>query len=117
MFEPSTQLAIDQELNWAENARLAGNEGKARVCARRAAGAALRAWFEYLSDQEVDSSAYASLNHLAQLKLVPADIKEIADRLLTRVAPDYTLPVQTDLIADARKLIAWVSDQIQGDAF
>ncbi len=115
MYDPITQSAIDQELFCAENARLTGNEGKARVCARRAAGIALRAFFEASGDPQIDPSAYAALNHLCQLTETPAEIKETANRLLIRVAPDYTLPIQTDLIADAREIIAWAAEQIRGE--
>lgn len=117
MFNPSTQSAIDQELLCAENARLTGNEGKARVCARRAAGIALRALFKSTGDPVNDPSVYTALNRLFQLETTPDSIKQTASRLLTRVAPDYTLPIQIDLIADARELITWAADQIRGEAF
>lgn len=112
MFDPITQSAIDQELFCAENARLTGNEGKARVCARRAAGIALRELFKASGNPMTDPSAYAALNRLCQLETTPKLIKETASRLLTRVSPDYTLPIQTDLIADAREIIAWAAEQI-----
>src|SRR5574340_565496 len=115
MFDPNTQSAIDQELFCAERARLAGNEGKARVCARRAVGIALRALFEASNHPLVDPSAYAALNHLCQLETTPAAVKETAERLLTRVTPDYSLPIQADLIADAREIITWAAEQIQGE--
>lgn len=117
MFDPITQSAIDQELFCAENARLTGNEGKARVCARRAVGIALRALFEASGHPQLDPSAYAALNHLCQLETTPAAVKETAERLLIRVAPDYTLPIQADLIADARAIITWAADQIRGERF
>jgi len=117
MFDSITQTALDQELFCSENARLTGNEGKARVCARRAAGIAVRALFNASGETVKDPSAYAVLNHLCQLETTPRHIKETASRMLTRVAPDYTLPIQTDLIADARVLIAWAAELIKGGKF
>lgn len=114
MFDPEIQTAVDQKLNCAEDARRAGNEGKARVCARRAAGIALRALFNFRGERFLDPSAYAALNHLCELETTPQAIKNTANRLLTRVAPDYTLPINTDLIADAKELIAWADEQVRG---
>ncbi|MHB0923061.1 MAG: hypothetical protein ACYC3H_03745 [Bellilinea sp.] len=113
MFDSITQTALDQELFCSENARLTGNEGKARVCARRAAGIAVRALFNASGETIRDPSAFAVLNHLGQLETTPGHIKEAIARLLTRVAPDYTLPIQADIIADARVLIAWAAEQIK----
>lgn len=115
MFDPITQSGIDQELFCADNARLMGNEGKARVCARRAAGIAVRAYFKASGEIFNDPSAYAVLTRLSQMKSTPEAIKGIISRLLTRVAPNYSLPIEADLIADARALINWAAEQIQGE--
>ncbi|MBM2849365.1 MAG: hypothetical protein HW418_2307 [Anaerolineales bacterium] len=40
------QATVERELAQAHKARAAGNEGQARVCARRAAGIALREWYK-----------------------------------------------------------------------
>lgn len=115
MFDPITQSGIDQELFCADNARLMGNEGKARVCARRAAGIAVRAYFKASGEIFNDPSAFAVLTRLSQMESTPETIKDTISRLLTRVTPDYTLPIEADLIADARALIIWAGDQIQGE--
>lgn len=115
MFDPITQSGIDQELFCADNARLMGNEGKARVCARRAAGIAVRAYFKASGEVFNDPSAYSVLTRLSQMERTPEAIKVLISRLLTRVAPDYSLPIEADLIADARRLIKWAADQIRGE--
>lgn len=97
------QNEIDAEFEKAEQARGRGNEGQARVCARRAAGIAAR---EYLTRQGIrphSVSAYDLLNLLKDDERVPPDLKQIADHLTLRVNEEFKLPVQVDLIAEARK--------------
>lgn len=115
MFDATTRNAIEQELFCAENARLTGNEGKARVCARRAAGIAVRAYFKAIGIAFSDPSAYALLSRLLQLETTPKPVKEITSRLLIRVNPNYSLPAGYDLIEDARKLTAWAAENINGE--
>ncbi|MBA4400075.1 MAG: hypothetical protein C0396_09475 [Anaerolinea sp.] len=117
MFDLTIQNAINLELNRAETARSSANEGMARVCARRAAGIAIRALFTAAGEAILDPSAYVLLARLQALESTPAEIKTIAGNLLTRVNPDYTLPSQTDLIAQARILIEWAGKQIKGEHF
>lgn len=93
------------ELQKAEDARLAGNEGMARVCARRAAGLAAG---EYLSRQGMlphDPSAYARLKYLRSLPDIPQEVRAVTDHFLLRITPDHSLPVEADLIAEARWLV------------
>ncbi len=115
MFDATTQNAIEQELFCAENARLTGNEGKARVCARRAAGIAVRAYFRAIGIAFSDPSAFALLNRFMQMESTPKHMKEITSRLLIRVNPDYSIPAKIDLLEDARQLTAWVSENIYGE--
>lgn len=115
MFEPDTQKAIDLELARADQARQAGNEGMARVCARRAAGIAIREYFTHNQIEMTDPSAISLLTRLIQMESTPPDIKILIDNLLTRVMPDYRLPIPMDLTACTKQLIAWVADQIKGE--
>jgi hypothetical protein len=98
-------VRIEAELEKAEGARLAGNEGRARVCARRAAGIAAR---DFLTRQGVrlrDMSAYAALQALAEFPGLTPDLRNTTSHLITRLTEAFTLPMDVDLIADARKLI------------
>ncbi len=100
-----TAPEVEAELEKAEHARLAGNEGQARVCARRAAGMAAR---DFLSRHKVrirDKSAYAALQALAEFPGLAPDLRDAALHLTMRLTEAFTLPVEADLIADARKLI------------
>jgi len=96
------QTEIESEFEKAEQARARGNEGQARVCARRAAGIAIR---EYLTRQGIrppSVSAYDLLNLLKEDPSLPADLRLIADHLTLRVNEEFKLPVNADLIAEAR---------------
>ena len=97
-------ISFNQEIQQAENARSVGNEGMARVCARRAAGAVVG---EYLRRQKAPlntPSSYNLIQTLLDQPDTPAEVKACARRLLMRVGPDHKLPVDADLIADARWL-------------
>lgn len=96
------QTEIDAEFEKAEQARARGNEGQARVCARRAAGIAAR---EYLTRQGIrppSVSAYDLLNMLKSDPSLSPDLQRIADHLTLRVTEEFKLPVHADLIAEAR---------------
>jgi hypothetical protein len=101
----SPNPAIESELQNAERARLAGNEGRARVCARRAAGIAARDFLARHALQLRDRSAYTALQALADFPGLAPDLRNAALHLVTRVTEEFTLPMDADLIADARTLI------------
>ena len=95
---------LNQEFQMAYDARAANNEGKARVCARRAAGVAIR---EYLIRRGINPpgvSAYDLLEVLEEMDETSADLKQAADHLRLRVTEEFRLPVDVDLIAEAKKI-------------
>ena len=97
------QAVFQREIQQAETARSQANEGKARVCARRAAGVVIG---EYLARQGEDppASAYTRLQALAgRPEATPAQ-RAACERLLLRITPEHELPIPADLIADARAL-------------
>lgn len=97
------KLSID-ELNHAEISRHEGNEGKARVCARRAAGHVVG---EYLRRQGLQVN---SMNALTRLKetLARSEItdesKATLEHFLIHTTPEFKLPFGVDLIEDVRFL-------------
>jgi len=98
------QEKLNKEFERAEQARANGNEGQARVCARRAAGIAIR---EYLSRKGIkprSPSAYDLLNLIKDDPLLSPDLKLIVDHLTLRVTEEFKLPVDVDLVAEARLL-------------
>ncbi|HET6822279.1 MAG TPA: hypothetical protein VFH34_06500 [Anaerolineales bacterium] len=96
------QTQVESEFEKAEQARARGNEGQARVCARRAAGIAVR---EYLTRQGIrppSVSAYDLLNFLKEDPHLSDEMRLIADHLTLRVNEEFKLPIEADLIAEAR---------------
>jgi hypothetical protein len=112
---------MPQKLFWKENylaeitqariARQSGNEGRARVCARRAVGILLG---EYLSRQGIANpgpSAYARLRLFQSLPHLAPPVREGINHFLLHVAPDRTLPGNIDLIADAEWLATHILEE------
>lgn len=92
------------EINCAEAARAVGNEGKARVCARRAAGILIGEYMRRRDYALPSISAYDRLRFLSQHKETPAKIRDIVSHFLVRIDTDQKLPIEADLIEDARTL-------------
>ncbi len=95
---------FDQELLKGQEARRAGFEGRARVCARRAAGAVIRAYLARRDLPAPGSGAYDLLIHFQTLPDIPARAREAAQRLAMRVDEDFRLPGEIDLLDEARQL-------------
>ena len=104
----SLQTQIQIEFDRANQARAKGNEGQARVCARRAAGIAIRDYLTRRGTHISSTSAYDLLNLLKEDTLLPPDLKLVADHLTLRVTEEFKLPVEADLIAEARVLCDWL---------
>jgi hypothetical protein len=98
------QSQIQAEFDKARQARDRGNEGQARVCARRAAGIAAREYFARKRRAARTSGAYDVLNLLMEDQTLADDLRQAATYLTLRVNQDFKLPVDVDLIAVARKL-------------
>lgn len=92
------------ELLRAEEARQAGNEGRARVCARRAAGHIIEEYRYRKGIRLPSESAYARIIHLAGQPDISPQAQEILKHLAIRIKPDHTLPVEVDLIVEVESL-------------
>jgi HEPN domain-containing protein len=95
---------LELEFARASAARARGNEGQARVCARRAAGIAVREYFARRGRPVRTPSAYDLLQLLGSEPHLSPDLKQAAIYLTIRVNEEFKLPVEVDLIAEARKL-------------
>jgi hypothetical protein len=115
MFRPEVQMKIEQELASAAQARSQGFEGRARVCARRAAGAAIRAYLEQRGLPAPGPSAMDLLQYFRSLPGLTAEHVRVLDHLLARVDESFALPQEVDLLADARWLIETL-EQDTGEA-
>ena len=98
-----------EELQAAEAARAEGNEGKARVCARRAAGYAIRAYYRQSKGSGWTGSALQQLKTLRDDHAQPESLRAAAQRLTTQVNHDHAMPFEEDVLGDARLLVAALS--------
>jgi HEPN domain-containing protein len=102
------QVQLNAEFARAASSRAAGNEGQARVCARRAAGLAIRESLQRRGIRPPSTSSYDLLQLLQQDPRLPAEMKSIARHLTLRVTEAFELPVEADLLAEARRLCKWL---------
>jgi hypothetical protein len=105
MVSLDTRRRIEKELALAQQARTEGLEGKARVCARRAVGAALRDYFSQRQPKVVNSAVVDLIQAFGEQPNLAQNLREICLHLLTRVDVDYNLPTSIDLLSDAKTLI------------
>lgn len=78
--------------------------GRARVCARRAAGIIIKEYYRRKNTPLSTKSALASIQTLEKDKNAPAKAREICTHLLLRVDKDFALPYQGNLIDETLEL-------------
>ena len=98
------KMELQAEFLRAESARRRGNEGQARVCARRAAGIAIREYLARRGRRLPGLGAYDLLNLLREDPGLAPDLAVLVDHLTLRVTEEFKLPVDADLVSDARTL-------------
>ncbi len=102
---------IKAELNMAEQSHQEGNEGMARVCARRAAGLALRKYITDIGEDRPDLNNFEILSDQKIRKILPAELHTWLDHLSMRVDINHKLPAGIDLIADTRNFIEYLNSR------
>jgi hypothetical protein len=108
----SWKSQFDHELENALAARYRGNEGMARVCARRAAGALIGHYLVQKGHAADKRSAYQTIKIFTGLPDVPNELKHSAALLLVKVTSERTLPVDVDLIAEVIRLAEKITHEI-----
>lgn len=111
MISAEKYQQITRELSQGLEAREQGLEGKARVCARRAVGIALRHYFSRRQPQLASLSVVDLVQTYQEKPGLAQNLQEICAHLLTRVDPDYNLPIPVDLLAEAEILINAISEE------
>jgi hypothetical protein len=108
---------VQWELDTADAARSRGNEGMARVCARRAAGWTVKA---YVGEQGVDLNTNSVLVHFRHMldKGEHSELIPILEHMLkAKEKPDPTAesiwPEKIDLVAEARQLFKILFPNLQ----
>jgi hypothetical protein len=112
VFSQRVKDAIKLEVDRAVTARQNNLEGRARVCSRRAAGYAIRAYFEERGVDTPDISALALIRQLDNRAGILPRVRVVTEHLLMRVDEDFKLPVEADLIAEA----TWLIDYLEYEA-
>jgi hypothetical protein len=92
------------ELEHALAARAGGNEGMARVCARRATSVIIGEYLQRLGYSNLSNSIYERIAIFNSLPNLDLRCKEIVNHMLIKVNPDHALPMEADLIAEVKWL-------------
>ncbi len=93
---------IEAELAYARAARKQGKEGRARVCARRAAGWAIAAHYSHGRPL----GALSQLRWLETNDDASEQLRSAAGRLTEQVTEDHELPHSEDPLQDAEFIVA-----------
>ena len=91
----------------AQQSRELGNEGRARVSARRAAAVVICEYYKR-SDSEIyaslPESALEQIRFFVNQPITKEKFRTIVENFLIKVSTDHSLPPGTDLIEDAKFL-------------
>jgi len=117
MTPEHSYLQIEAELERAEQFRRGGFEGRARVCARRAAGWAIALYFARIRFDILSKSNYDLIQMLSRREETQVPVKYLCGRLLMKVDEDFKLPNEIDLIKDARDLIGLLKNTDNGEFY
>ena len=107
-FMVSWQNHFQQEIDSAVRARQADNEGRARVCARRAAGIVADVYLQMHGNPAPTHSVYDRLRQLHLMDELSPKTKEMVSHFLERVNEDHRLPIEADLIQEA----VWLKEHL-----
>lgn len=99
---------IEQELAKAATGLREGNEGLARVCARRAVALGAQHRIERSGVSAPPGDAMHQLRMIQKSEGVPLWVREGAQRLLTKVTQRNQAPMSTNPIADARLILTYL---------
>ena len=101
MAESPEIRRVAHELEQAVRFRAEGRLGRARVCARRAAGWAIGPTYRRSTGDPPPSSAMVLLRWYRDFAEASDSLRRAAARLTTHVTEDHTLPHPEDPIDDA----------------
>ena len=119
MTDLETREKIERELALARRSQADGNEGKARVCARRAAGWAIEAHLAATGTGIDSSSALEQIKHLAGRSGYPEQVYRVLHHLTVKLEKDSLesdayYPIEgVDLVAEAAWLVAELLGEIE----
>ncbi|MBN2257335.1 MAG: hypothetical protein JW704_05880 [Anaerolineaceae bacterium] len=108
----SWQDEAEDELNAARAAAQDNLEGRSRVLARRAAGQAVRRYFEQVDHGRHTNNYYTLLQEFSRQPDVSDEMRTTALHLCQRVNHDHHLPDNIDLISEAQSMIHYIANVI-----
>ena len=104
----SASIHVQEEMLLAKQSRAEGNEGRARVCARRAAGTAAGHFLATRGLGTAQDNTVQSLIKLSEIDSLPERVQTAARWLVERVDESNNLPPEVDLIREAVIVIQFV---------
>ena len=107
MTREEAQGMIDKELTRAREAHTLGNEGKVRVCARRAAGVAITFWLQSHETMKWGLDNMNQLQSVVNEERIPQTVRDAAVRLTTKITEQSTSPFSIDPVEDGRILVEY----------
>lgn len=102
-MEPSYESQFWVELNNAQISLAAGMEGRARVCARRAASILIRDFLQRRNQLDLGLNALETIQYLQKMPDKP-ELTTLLSHFSERVNEEHHLPSNTDLIASLFEL-------------
>lgn len=91
------------EIAAAKAARMDGNEGRARVCARRALGIAIAEYYRKSNQEAAVTGLYPTIARMAADPHIPKEWVELLEHFTVRVNPDGSLPIEVDLVDEVER--------------
>jgi len=84
------ETLYNAEISKAESARLRGNDGQARVCARRAVGIVLGEYFHRNNISNITKSAYDRLRYAENFPNFSNEVHSMIGHFMVRINPTLT---------------------------
>ena len=106
---------IEKEFANACEALNAGNDGKARVCARRAAGQAITWYVSKHPRTDWRQDAMSQLEGLKNDEAFPQNVRDAALRLTAKISLTFEYPFSTNPIDDAKIIIEAITEIMETD--
>ena len=96
---------IEKELATANHAQNIGNAGMVRVCARRAVGVAISFWLQLHPKEGWGNDVMHKLRSLQIDQTMPQDVRDAAERLITKITEQFSSPFTTNPTDDANIIV------------
>lgn len=104
MLNQEWRKLTNRELERARVSRQNGNEGRTRVCARRAAGYIAGEYINRRGLNFTSESALERLRYLYASEETAQEAQNTINRFLVHVTPEHELPMEADLVEDVHLL-------------